>query len=411
MYSLFKLLRFDKDGMDLERMAKSIEMAIKNHPALCTILQYNETGELVQKYDPKMSVAIKLETISEDELNRLKDTLVAPYKILNAPLFRCRLFETEKAAYLYINVHHIIFDGTSFNIFMNSVINAYFGAPLETDYYYLVLTRRKQMEFTDFYLESHQYHENTYGNIKWTAYPKFDRKTQENKLDSLFCRETLSPVHISSVEKKFMVSRNEFFIAVALLAIAISTNKNDIHVSWIYNGRDDMASKSSVGLLCRELSAALRLRDKTNLHDIFTEIHNQVRDGIKYSCYPYMANVPQDEEGDIACVIYQKDIREGDDFAEIHMKEIEIAHNNAAAQSVLDIQILDGDDGLRYVFDYAASRYELETMTEFQNLFKSVVAAIVNNANTDGYDFGQLKKDMCIKESLMQKIKAIFAKK
>ena len=411
MYSLFKLLRFDKDGMDLERMAKSIEMAIKNHPALCTILQYNETGELVQKYDPKMSVAIKLETISEDELNRLKDTLVAPYKILNAPLFRCRLFETEKAAYLYINVHHIIFDGTSFNIFMNSVINAYFGAPLETDYYYLVLTRRKQMEFTDFYLESHQYHENTYGNIKWTAYPKFDRKTQENKLDSLFCRETLSPVHISSVEKKFMVSRNEFFIAVALLAIAISTNKNDIHVSWVYNGRDDMASKSSVGLLCRELSAALRLRDKTNLHDIFTEIHNQVRDGIKYSCYPYMANVPQDEEGDIACVIYQKDIREGDDFAEIHMKEIEIAHNNAAAQSVLDIQILDGDDGLRYVFDYAASRYELETMTEFQNLFKSVVAAIVNNANTDGYDFGQLKKDMCVKESLMQKIKAIFAKK
>ena len=411
MYSLFKLLRFDKDGMDLERMARSIEIAIKNHPVLCTILQYNKAGELVQKYDSKMSVAIKLETISEDELNRLKDTLVEPYKILNSPLFRCRLFETEKAAYLYINVHHIIFDGTSFNIFMNSVINAYFGAPLETDYYYLVLTRRKQMEFTDFYLESHQYHENTYGNVKWTTYPNFDRITDENKLGSLSCNETISPVHISSVEKKFMVSRNEFFIAVALLAIAISTNKNDVHVSWIYNGRDDMASKSSVGLLCRELSVALHLRDKTNLRDIFTEIHDQVRNGIKYSCYPYMANVPQDEEGDIACIIYQKDIREGDDFTEINMEEIEIAHNNAAAQSVLDIQILDGDDGLRYVFDYAASRYELQTMTKFQDLFKSVVAAIVNNSNTDGYDFGQLKKDMCVEENLMQKIKAIFAKK
>ena len=32
-------------------------------------------------------------------------------------------------------------------------------------------------------------------------------------------------------------------------------------------------------------------------------------------------------------------------------------------------------------------------------------------SNTDGYDFGQLKKDLCIKESLMQKIKAIFAMK
>ena len=410
MCSLFKLLRFDKNEVDISRMAKAIEMAIKNHPALRTSLQYNGEGELVQKYDPKISVTITPEKISEEELRILKDTLVVPYKMLNSPLFRCRLFETEIAAYLYINVHHIIFDGTSFNIFMNSVINAYFGAPLEKDYYYLVLAMRKQMEFTDFYLESHQYHEDKYGNVKWTAYPKFDKKTQENKPESLFCKEELSPVHISSVEKKFMVSRNEFFIAVALLAIAISTKKNDVHVSWVYNGRDDMASKSSVGLLCRELSAALRLRNKTNLRDIFAEIHNQVRNGIKYSCYPYMAMKPQNEEGDIACVIYQKDIREGDDFVEINMEQMEIAQNNAAAQSVLDIQILDGEDGLQYVFDYAAGRYEKETMSEFQNLFKRIVAAIVN-ANTDCYTFEQLTKDVCGKKGLMQKTKGIFARK
>ena len=92
------------------------------------------------------------------------------------------------------------------------------------------------------------------------------------------------------------------------------------------------------------------------------------------------------------------------------MKEVEISHNNAAAQSVLDIQILDGEDGLKYVFDYAASRYEQETMSEFQNLFKGVVAAIVN-ANTADYTFAQLKKDVCGKKGLAQKIKAIFAKK
>ncbi len=410
MYSLFKLLRFDKNEVDLSRMAKAIEMAIKNHPALRTVLQYNEDGELIQKYDSKISAVVTPEKISEDELDLLKDTLVAPYKVINSPLFRSRLFETEKAAYLYINVHHIIFDGTSFNIFMNSVINAYFGAPLEKDYYYLVLTRRKQMEFTDFYLESHQYHEDIYGNTKWTTFPKFDKKTQENKPESLSCKEELSPVHISSVEKKFMVSRNEFFIAVALLSIAISTNKKNVHVSWVYNGRDDMASKTSVGLLCRELSVALRLRNKTNLRDIFAEIHNQVRDGIKYSCYPYMAMKPQNEDGDIACVIYQKDIREGDDFVEINMERVKIAQNDAAAQSVLDIQILDGEDGLQYVFDYAAGRYKKETMSGFRNLFKNVVAAIVN-ANTDGYTFEQLTKDVCGKKGIMQKTKGIFAKK
>ena len=119
----------------------------------------------------------------------------------------------------------------------------------------------------------------------------------------------------------------------------------------------------------------------------------------------------KNECGDIACVLYQRDIREADDFDGMNVKKVKIAHNNAAAESVLDIQILDDEDGLQYVFDYEVGRYKQETMSEFQNLFKRVVAAIVNNTSTDGYDFGQLKKDLYIKESLMQKIKAIFAKK
>ena len=75
---------------------------------------------------------------------------------------------------------------------------------------------------------------------------------------------------------------------------------------------------------------------------------------------------------------------------------------------MLDIQILDGEAGLQYVFDYAASRYKKETMSEFQNLFKSVVAAIVNT-NTEGYTFSQLTKDVRGKKGLLQKIKDIFA--
>ena len=98
-----------------------------------------------------------------------------------------KLFETESSVYLFFDVHHIVFDGTSLDILIKNVINAYLGVPLETDYYYLVLTRRKQMEFTDFYKESRQYHENAYGNVKWTTYPKFDKKTQENTLGSISC--------------------------------------------------------------------------------------------------------------------------------------------------------------------------------------------------------------------------------
>ena len=410
MYNLFELLRFGKAGIDLARMARALEKAIKNHPALCTVLRYNQAGELVQKYDPDMPMVVTPEKITEEELDRIKDTLVSPFRLLNAPLVRCRLFETEAAVYLFIEVHHLVFDGYSFKTVMDNLLNAYLGVPMEPDHYHLTLTRRRQMEQTEFYQESRQYHERTYDTVNWTTYPAFDRKNGENRLGTLSCKETLSPAHIASVEKKFMVSRNEFYIAATLLAMAISTGKQNVRVSWIYNGRDDLASASSVGLLCRELTVGLRLRGKTALRDIFDRTGQQVQKGIQYSCYPYMANKPQTDEGDIACVIYQRDIRRVDDFMGVRVESVDIANPNAAAESVLDLQILDGDEGLQYVFDYDAGRYEAQTMTAFRDLFGRVVAAIVHNANTDGYTFGQLKRDVQGKTSLAQKRKTAFSK-
>jgi hypothetical protein len=410
MYNLFQMLRIEKEGIDLDRMAGAIEMAIQNHPALRTILQFNEDGEIIQRYDSQMPVSVTLEKISEDEFESIKDTLVQPFKIINAPLFRCRLFETESAAYLFFDVHHIVFDGISFKVFMNSTINAYMGAPLEKDYYYFVLQKREQVQMTDFYTESCRYFEDKYENVKWTICPKIDTVTRENKFGELPCAAELSSAQLSLIERKYMVTRNEFYIAAALLAIAISTNTRDVQVCWIYNGRDDLTTSVSVGLLFRDLPVALRLSDKTSLCDIFAEVHEQVQNGIKYSCYPYIESKPVVVDGDIAAVLYQRDLRDVGDFGGLTVEEIEIRQNKAASQTILDIQILDGEDGLQYVFDYAASRYKKETMSEFQKLFKRVIAAMMN-ANTDAYTFEQLKRDVRGKKGLMQKIKEVFAKK
>lgn len=410
MYNLFNLLRIEKEGVDLDRMAKSIEIAIKNHPAFSTIIKFNENGDIIQYYDSQMHIKITPEKISNVEFEKIKDTLVQPFKILESPLFRCRLFDTEDAAYLFFDVHHIIFDGTSFKVFINSVINAYMGTPLEKDYYYLSLQKREQIQLTDFYNESHRYFEEKYGNVEWTVCPQIDAVTRENKLGELSCEAEVLPDELALLEKKYMVTRNEFYIAITLLAIAISTKSNDIQVSWIYNGRDDLVASSSIGLFYRDLPVALHLNNGTDLRDVFSEVHEQVQNGIKHSCYPYNEIDAPAVEDDDTCILYQRDLREIGDFGGLNVELMEIRQNKAASQAVLDIQILDGEAGLQYVFDYAASRYEEGTMIAFQDLFKRVVAAIVNDANTDGYTFKQLKECVCGKKNLLQKLKDILKK-
>ena len=411
MYNLFSMLRIEKAGIDLSRMARAIEMALQHHPVFRTILKFNDDGEVVQQYDPQMPISVNIEKVSESEFAELKDTLVHPFKIINNPLFRCRVFETEENAYLFFDVHHIISDGTSFKVFMSSMINAYMGAPLEKDYYYLILQKREQMELTDFYNESCKYFEDKYGNVKWTVCPKVDHVTRENKYGVISCDADVLPSQLSLIEKKYKVTRNELYITATLFSIAISTDENDVQISWIYNGRDDLMTSTSVGLLFRDLPVALRLNSEMDLHDAFAEVHDQVQNGIKYSCYPYLENKPLVVDGDLVSFLYQRDLREVGDFGGLNVEKIDIRQNEAASQTVVDIQILDGEEGLNYTFDYAASRYDRETMEEYQKLFKRVVATIVKNYDTEGYTFKQLKKDVCGKKSLAQKIKALFSKK
>ena len=135
-----------------------------------------------------------------------------------------------------------------------------------------------------------------------------------------------------------------------------------------------------------------------------------MKNGIKYSCYPYNEIEAPPVDDDDTCILYQRDLRDVGDFGGFTVEEIEIRQNKAASQSVIDIQILDGENGLQYAFDYAASRYKKETMSEFQNLFKRVIAAIVH-ANTESYTFKQLKMDVRAPKGLLQRIKDIFAKK
>ena len=143
------------------------------------------------------------------------------------------------------------------------------------------------------------------------------------------------------MERQYRISRNEFFIAVAMLAISIYNKKNDIKISWIYNGREDMQSMSTVGLLFRDLPVGVHLNDKATIRDIFADIHNQVQGGIEHSCYAYVDKHNQ-VGNECAYLLYQQDIRDMGGADGMNIETVDIRQNQAASQTILDMEILDG---------------------------------------------------------------------
>ena len=228
MYNLFSMMKVDTGLFNMEQMAAALKKVILNHPALLTTFAWNEEGELFQKYTPENLSDIHVEKLSEFELKFVKDTLVYPFKIVGGKLFRCRVFETEKAGYIFFDVHHSLFDGTSLKVFLGNIGKAYMGMEMEKDYYYLMLKQREEAVNTAFYEESRKYFESRYDNVNWSSYPMTDHESRENRMGELFGDLGIEQAQMKAVERAYKISRNEFFITVAGLAISVYNNAPDI---------------------------------------------------------------------------------------------------------------------------------------------------------------------------------------
>ena len=389
MYNLYDMVKFDKDIMDMDMLTNALNTAIKNQPVFMTEFFFNEDGEIYQRYSEDNFEEVKLEKVTEAELDEIKKTLVQPFKIINSKLVRFRIFETEEAGYLFMDVHHTIYDGTSSKVFFTNVLTAYAGQDLAKDYYYYILDKRERQVDSDYYRESKEYFENRYSGTEWCKHITVDNDTRENTDKEVFVMLPINEQQLDAIGEKYGISRNGFFITVSAIANAIYEQKSDIMLSWIYNGRNDLSEMSSVGLLFRNLPVGIKFNKSDTLKALYEDVVEQVNSGIEHSCYPYVESNNNVIEDDLACVLYQDDLRNLDEVPGL-IGEVELDNEKLAAQNIMDIEILNKDEGIVMMIDYAASRYKEESIDRYRKIYCATIDALVDNMDNENVSLKEL---------------------
>lgn len=128
IYNIPYLLKLDKK-VDLDKLAEAIDSTVAAHPYLKTRLFMSDEGEVLQKRND----AFTYKTQIINGMNR--ETLVRPYMLFNEQLFRFEIHRTCDGNYLFLDIHHIVADGTSLGIILNDINRAYSGEKLEVEEY------------------------------------------------------------------------------------------------------------------------------------------------------------------------------------------------------------------------------------------------------------------------------------
>ncbi|GIO85790.1 hypothetical protein J25TS5_27220 [Paenibacillus faecis] len=113
-------------NLDLEQMEAGFRALMQRHEAFRTSFQMID-GEPVQMIHPDSPFKVEhAGWVNESELDRMAKRFAAPFDLSRAPLFRATLAQKGVDHYiLLIDMHHIISDGTSIEVFIEEFNTLY----------------------------------------------------------------------------------------------------------------------------------------------------------------------------------------------------------------------------------------------------------------------------------------------
>ena len=354
IYNIPYLLKLDKK-VDLDRLAKVIDSTVEAHPYLKTRLFMSDEGEVLQKRDDTLSYKTQI-------INGMnKETLVRPYMLFNEQLFRFELYRTCDGNYLFLDIHHIIADGTSLGIIINDINKAYSGEKLETEKYtsYDLALDNKDALAGDAYKNAENYYksvfEKTGGSINF--YPD---KSGALPTAELYHRETseFSVQDVKDFCKKHGITENVFFISAFGITLGKYNFRKDAVFTTIYHGRNDSRLSETVGMLVKTLPVYCDFSG--NAKDCLAGVQQQLIDSMNNDIYPFSQishefNIKAD-----AMVIYQGDNFAFDNIGGEYAQEEPVQLNMAKAPVSISISI----ERNKFVFEieYRGDMYKEETI-------------------------------------------------
>lgn len=244
------------NGVDLERLRTAILKVMDAHPGLKACIKPEEHGML--QVHPRDNYVKDIPIVKMEDrecLEQLKKEIIPFSYTAEDDLCHIKLYETEKAKYMFLDVAHIMGDGVSMNIIMDDINKAYAGETIEPEKYsifeYIIEEQNRESQ-----------------GIRQRDLDRVDEQLKGNKLDrSILCRKGREiPVkgEYNSIRKRFDkivkkkllyfckkngVTENVMFLTAFNYCISVFSDQKDIFSNSIHSGRTDSRWTKIVGPL------------------------------------------------------------------------------------------------------------------------------------------------------------------
>lgn len=373
MYNMPISCTFDKSKVNLEKLINAAEMALNNHKSLkCRISA--SSGEPIMQFSDT-AIKVNVIQISDSELKKAKREFIKPFDFENDILSRAAVFVTETKYCLIIDIHHIVFDGTSVNVLFNEISLAYDGGILPHEQVTALDYGFYDSEFasTDTYKEAHNYYNGILSEVdfKTDIALDFDSNANNNTCARIVANFGESDA-AERIEKIAGRHTSAFFVGALSYAASKFTGQKESIIYTVNHGRNDERLSNTAGMLVRTLPIYMKIDESVSVRDYIRSADDTIIGAVKNGNYPYTKLSAEYDLSTDIMIAYQDRMFDtvalGDGSGEVDCMQLDNSISN------LNMMVFKSDGGFKMHFDYRSDLYDKRTIQAFADMYLKILS-------------------------------------
>ena len=282
LYNLPFALHFSGD-ISAQQIEDAVRKTVLAHPYILCRFVADSSGEIIQEPIPDFSLEIPVLELSGTELEKHKKEFVRPFDLKSGPAVRFEIIRASDGPVLLADMHHLVSDGASMDIFFEQICRALDGEEPEREsysYYDYAAGEKIEPETEEFFAG------------RMSAMEEATQLIPDVFRDDIPRREksVSVPTDIAAVRsfaRKQGLTPAEVYLSASFLTFGRYVCEDNVAIATISNGRSNLKISNTMGMFVNTLPLVTQISHQERTEDYLRRTAKDFEETIAHEHYPF----------------------------------------------------------------------------------------------------------------------------
>ena len=277
--------------VETEALRQAVRKAVLNHSELFVHFATQE-ADVIQTIDEKMMneahIDVPEKALEEAQMDAFKHEFVQPFNLQKDLLFRFFIVRTEKNLYLLSDIHHLVCDGASYDLFIHEICDLLEGKEIEPEMcsYPQFVAEQKAAENGESFKAAKDFFAERLTGIESVTEIQPDLT---NALPQGENGRVCVPFDMPTAEKyaaQLGVTPAAVLLSAVYYSLARFAGTDDVCITTISNGRSNLRVNNTMGMFVNTLALTTKIANQT-VEEFIKENAQSFEQTLAHEDYPF----------------------------------------------------------------------------------------------------------------------------